>query len=179
MAQRHEEIFEQATTRWKNETERKVRVDIVTHGHGIRGKQSHTAARKTRYTWEPGKSIDLPSELDDAIQKVLGGEKDERTGRTIGGSIQGGLAPQLTNMSLDRDDRPTLHESLNTALQEQIHRNALAAAAALNARNAQDMALIAAARASEEEASAARREDRRPPDGDPKTSLTPASRGGS
>lgn len=161
MAQRHEYQFaEQRTTLWKNNTKLAQRVELfTTHMEDVPGRTRpdgtqttpHKRAMKLERTWAPGDTVELPIEYDEAIQKVLSGTYDKDLRRIMGGVIHGGAAPQLTNMSLPADRRPTLHQSLDGALQATLHANAMAAAAAMNAQTANDLAILATHRVRQDE----------------------------
>lgn len=161
MAQRHEYQFaEQRTTLWKNNTKLVQRVELfTTHMEDVPGRTRpdgtqttpHKRAVKLERTWQPNDTIELPIEFDEALQKVLSGEFDKELRRTVGGIIHGGAAPQLTNMSIPADKRPKLHQSLDGALQATLHANAMAAAAAMNAQTANDLAILATHRVRQEE----------------------------
>lgn len=90
--------------------------------------------KKRRIEWKPGETKELPSLFDSSINTVHNGV------------IVGGEARQLVNVSLPEHARPKLHEAWDSRLHEQLEAAARAAAAALHAKNAEDLALIAAAR---------------------------------
>lgn len=111
------------STRWKNENPFPQAVTL----DGI------------RYEWAPGEELSLSSQYDDSIHTIHGGTK-RADGRMVGGAIVGGLAPKLTNMSLQEGDRALLHESLDPDV---IRKNEAEAAALLAARDAQNAATLA------------------------------------
>lgn len=124
MHQQTPQIAQEPTyTRWKNPLKVSQRVDI------------HMDGRLRRIEWPPGGEKELPSTFDGAIQRVENGV------------ITGGLAPALHNMSAS--ERPRLHEALDGELQARIEREARAAAALIQARSAESLALIAEARVTE------------------------------
>lgn len=93
--------------------------------------------RKRSIIWHPGETKELPSSFDTAIHIVHSGV------------ITGGMCMQLVNVSLPESERPKLNEAFDSRLIAHQEAAAQAAAAALHARTAENLALIAAARAAE------------------------------
>lgn len=92
-------------TRWTNPTDKPVTVDLYT-GTGVAKVDKHkNPSGVTRVTWEPGQTIELPSEFDDAIQKI-----------DPSGQVVGGRAPML----LRNGQRHSVHSALDVKKTEAV-----------------------------------------------------------
>src|SRR5688572_11152281 len=78
------QTLRQHLTRWTNPTDRKIQVDLYTGTGEAKKDRRNNPSGYTRIIWEPGESIDLPAEYDEAIQKI-----------DAQGKVIGGMAPQL------------------------------------------------------------------------------------
>lgn len=113
-------------TRWKNENS--FPQTIVLDGE--------------QYDWAPGEELVLSSKYDNAIQTVHGAVQ-QKDGTFTGGSIVGGLAPRLTKMSAEPEQRAVLHESLDPDLQARRAAEAAAIVAQKEVETAHNNAIIA------------------------------------
>jgi len=143
-------------TEWRNDTEKPVRfeyhIQTPTPILGRAPGSPLTYKERTgneRVVVQPGKTISLTSELDQAIQRTLITED----GTEI---IIAGLAPQLTKLGTTHERR--LHPALDDALAQRRDALEKAARAMQEARTAQDSLLLAQAKIAELEAEKARLE---------------------
>lgn len=102
-----------------------------------------------RFVWQPGEEKSIDSTYDRAIHTVSGADENGH-----GGTIVGGLAPRLTNISKAPEQRAGLHWSLDPDLQARREAEAAAIVAQKDLETARTDAILAQAKADKAKAPA-------------------------
>lgn len=137
---------EQKYTAWHNPLEVDQRIIVIENG------------RRVKYTVPAKKTVNIPSTYDGAIQQVICDDpgcrdKGGYCQRGHGGTVYGGLAPQLINRARNPDAPVALAKGLDTTAAERDQAQADLAAAELARRASENAALLAAQRVQQTEES--------------------------